>query len=221
VAAIASTPRDDGLVFDADAVHGEAIRDGSTYPGVRVHVTGHLAKAVLAVHVDINFGDPIWPAPIMVDLPCILGGTIRLPGYPAHMVLAEKIVTALERGTANTRWRDFVDIALIIARHRIAGADMEKAIRTVASYRRLQPRPLAVVLTNMGQTGQQQWTAWRRKQRLEDVTPTQLCDLLQRCCDFADPAIEHTVAGLIWDPAEGHWRAPDASRPAVLDPMNL
>jgi hypothetical protein len=26
------------------------------------------------------------------------------------MVFAEKIVTALERGTANTRWRDFVDI---------------------------------------------------------------------------------------------------------------
>lgn len=34
-------------------------------------------------------------------------------GYPRVMVLAEKIVTAIQRGTANTRWRDFVDIVAL------------------------------------------------------------------------------------------------------------
>lgn len=29
------------------------------------------------------------------------------------MVLAEKLVTAVQRGTANTRWRDFADVYLL------------------------------------------------------------------------------------------------------------
>jgi hypothetical protein len=38
------------------------------------------------------------------------GDPIMQKGYPLHMVLAKKIVTALQRGVANTRWRDFGDI---------------------------------------------------------------------------------------------------------------
>ena len=48
--------------------------------------------------------------PDEVVLPKLLGGEIRLLGYPMTMVLAEKAVTALQRATANTRWRDFGDI---------------------------------------------------------------------------------------------------------------
>lgn len=55
----------------------------------------------------MNFGDPIWPAPAQTHLPLLLGGTVRLPAYPDHMVLAEKIVTAMDRGEQNTRWRDY------------------------------------------------------------------------------------------------------------------
>lgn len=66
--------------------------------------------ARIGLHIDVNFGDPIWPAPASVELPLLLGGTLELRGYPDHMVLAEKIVTAIARGDQNTRWRDFVDI---------------------------------------------------------------------------------------------------------------
>jgi hypothetical protein len=45
----------------------------------------------------------------MVELPRLLGGSLCIRGYSIEMVIAEKLVTALERGTANTRWRDFVD----------------------------------------------------------------------------------------------------------------
>lgn len=56
--------------------------------------------------MDINVGDPIWPEPQEVRLPRLLEGELVIRGYPLEMVLAEKIVTALARGTANTRWRD-------------------------------------------------------------------------------------------------------------------
>jgi hypothetical protein len=37
--------------------------------------------------------------------------------YPLEMLLAEKIVTAIARGTASSRWRDFVDIYMLVQRH--------------------------------------------------------------------------------------------------------
>lgn len=110
---ILEVSRDDGLEFNADSVRGELIRDGADYNGVRVKITARLATANVPLHIDVNFGDPIWPAPTEATLPLLLGGTLELLGYPDHMVLAEKIVTALERGEQNTRWRDFTDIAAI------------------------------------------------------------------------------------------------------------
>lgn len=107
VRAIAAAAIDDGLAFDPGTVRSELIRDEADYAGVRVHVVAELARARIPIHIDVNFGDPIWPAPQDIVLPTILGGEVRLLGYPLPMVLAEKIVTAIDRGTANTRWRDF------------------------------------------------------------------------------------------------------------------
>lgn len=49
------------------------------------------------------------------------------------MVLAEKIVTATERGTANTRWRDFADIYLLTTIHTIPADTTRRAIHVVAN----------------------------------------------------------------------------------------
>ncbi|SDD76818.1 Nucleotidyl transferase AbiEii toxin, Type IV TA system [Sanguibacter gelidistatuariae] len=128
----------DGLVLDSASVAGEPIRDTADYAGVRVKVTARLGTGLVALHVDVNFGDPIWPAPTEAILPLLLGATLALRGYPDHMVLAEKIVTAIDRGEQNTRWRDFVDIAAIAATRRIRYADLRPAIDAVASTARLR-----------------------------------------------------------------------------------
>ncbi len=104
---------EDELEFDDGAIRSEVIRDEADYTGVRVHLVARLLTAEIAFHVDVNFGDPIWPAPRETTVPRLLGGEVHVLGYPPHMVLAEKIVTAIDRGRANTRWRDFVDIASI------------------------------------------------------------------------------------------------------------
>lgn len=48
-------------------------------------------------------------------------------GYPLPMVFGEKIVTALQRGTVNTRWRDFADIYTLARSHRIDGRELTRA----------------------------------------------------------------------------------------------
>jgi hypothetical protein len=106
----AVVPIEDGLVFDPQTARATPIRDEDAYGGVRVQLTGTLATARPALHVDVNVGDPVHPAPSQVAVPRLLGGELVLRGYPLPMVLAEKIVTAVQRGTANTRWRDYADL---------------------------------------------------------------------------------------------------------------
>ena len=96
---------DDGLEFDSISAAARVIREGDDYSGVRVSVPCLLASANLDFHVDVNIGDPIVPAPSMVSIPRILGGDpIQVWGYPISMILAEKIVTAIQRGAANCEY---------------------------------------------------------------------------------------------------------------------
>lgn len=110
---IASIAVDDGIGYDVHGACAETIRDGDEYSGVRVTLGCSVATARLRFHVDVNVGDPIWPLPGPVDVPRLLGGCVTVLGYPLTMVLAEKLVTAIERGTANTRWRDYADVYLL------------------------------------------------------------------------------------------------------------
>jgi len=67
VKSVAGIPADDGLIYDLASVHGEPIRDEADYEGTRVHLTARLATATIPFHVDVNFGDPIWPAPTIAQ----------------------------------------------------------------------------------------------------------------------------------------------------------
>ncbi|MBC7595429.1 MAG: nucleotidyl transferase AbiEii/AbiGii toxin family protein [Kineosporiaceae bacterium] len=196
---------EDGLEFDPNSAVGEPIRDEADYNGVRVKITAQLATAKVALHVDVNFGDPIWPAPTEAVLPLLLGGTLRLPGYPDHMVLAEKIVTAIERGDQNTRWRDFTDIAAIARSRIIRGADLRAAISAVARYRQIDIEPLGPLIAYMPALAQRKWAAWRKKQGLEQSTPESFADILQTCILFAEPALTNNVIDLIWNPTAQSW----------------
>lgn len=205
VRAIVIQPLGDGLVFDPGTVTGEPIREDAAYPGVRVKVAARLASAQIALHADVNFGDPIWPAPTAAELPLLLGGTLRLLAYPDHMVLAEKLVTAVDRGEQNTRWRDFVDIVAITDTRRIDGTDLRAAVETVAQYRGISLRPLASLLAQMPELAQGKWALWRRKQRLDDTTPDRFGELLAACIAFADPALDGDSNGKVWEPSRGSW----------------
>jgi hypothetical protein len=173
VKVIASIPLDDGLALNADAATAEIIRDQDEYSGVRVTLTGHLAAAHLTFHVDINVGDPIWPAPQMVTLPRLLDGSIRLVGYPLAMVHAEKLVTAVQRGAANTRWRDFVDIYALSRPHDIGGDELTSATRQVAEHRGARLTSLGEALGSYATQSQRRWAVWLRKQHLTEQVPNE------------------------------------------------
>lgn len=203
---VARVPIDDGLVFDLDSVAAAAIREDDDYQGVRVSIAATLHTAELTPKVDINVGDPIWPAPQPVELPRLLGGEpLQLRGYPLHMVLAEKIVTAVDRGTGSTRWRDFADIHLLSSSHAVNANDLRIAIDRVADHRGVELFSLARALDGFGAIGQRKWDAWRRKQHLDDRLPADFAEVLDAAIVFADPLLRGAIATGSWDPTRRGW----------------
>jgi hypothetical protein len=191
--------------FDTTAATAEVIRDEDEYNGARVSMPATLATARLPFHVDVSVGDPIVPAPDDIDVPRLLGGAINVRGYPIALVQAEKIVTAIARGTINTRWRDFMDVVSLARTHPIDGDQLVSAVRAVAKHRRVALVPLAQVLNGYGQIGQAKWSAWRRKQLLEDRTPAQFPELIAAYVHFAEPAVAGEAAGRRWNPQAKTW----------------
>jgi hypothetical protein len=202
---IVAIPVDDGLVFDPSRAEAGAIRDADQYSGVRVALPCSLASARIRFHVDVNVGDPIWPEPSMVALPKMLGGILNITGYPMAMVYAEKIVTALERGVANTRWRDFADIYLLSRVHAQDRAELVTAIEVVASHRQVKIATLTTALVGFPQLAQPRWAAWRRKQLLDDRLPDEFAVVISAVIAFADPCLVDAHEAAAWDPDGERW----------------
>lgn len=199
-------PEQDGITFAADAGTAEVIRDEDVYSGVRVNVDARLASANLSFHIDVNVGDPIWPEPVTVSLPRLRGGEpIEVAAYPLHMVHAEKIVTAVQRGIANTRWRNFGDVWSLSRLHSLLADDLRTAASEVARHRGIALRPLVEVLDGFAPLADARWSQWRRRNH-SDHLPESIAPVLRDVIDFADPALAGAVAGKAWDPYEGSWR---------------
>lgn len=198
---------DDGLTFDLGHVSAEAIREGEEYSGVRVRLVARLASAQEPFHVDVNVGDPIWPEPAEISLPRLLEQEpILLRGYPMEMVLAEKIVTALQRGQASTRWRDFGDIYQLTGRYAFQAREIRQALRTVADHRRVETSGLDDALEGYAEIGQRDWARWCGKLRLTEALPADFNVTLDALRAFANPICTGSAAdSASWDPARRAW----------------
>lgn len=209
---VASENVADGLVFDLDeSITAEVIRGEDEYSGVRVMLPCMLHTARVPFYLDVSVGDPIVPEPEMIDLPRLLGGVITLQGFPQPMVLAEKLVTAMQRGTANTRWRDFLDIYTLTGQptHTYTEAEIRDALTAVAQHRAVDLTPIVTFIDTYPTIAQVKWSAWLRKQKLTDRTPEEFADTLAAIGAFCDPillAVTDLQRNRRWSPDTRTWR---------------
>jgi hypothetical protein len=199
----------DGLAFDQHEVRAHAIREDEGYPGVRVRLAAALGKARLTIGIDVNFGDPIWPAPTEIELPRLIEighQPIRVLGYTLPMVVAEKITTALERADANTRWRDFADVLRICRTHEQSADELRGAFEAVATFREVTLRPLLPALERMPAVAQTKWANWRRRQSEASELPERFGDVLSAVAAFVDPVLAaRPLTGARWIQTKQAW----------------
>lgn len=211
VSEIASRPApDDGVEFLPETISTQFIRGDALYAGVRVTMGARLATAQVKLRLDINFGDPVTPAPRVIELPALRPGAepIRILGYPLETVLAEKLATALDLGPANTRVRDFADVYTLTGTQPLLCGPVRTALVATAAFRNVTIRPLGTATTDMGALRASTYTAYRRGLGVAGATlPEQFQQVVDAVVAFIDPVIHDLADNAYWNPAERSWGA--------------
>jgi predicted nucleotidyltransferase component of viral defense system len=163
---ICGTVVDDGIRFDSEALRIAPIREELEYGGLRIRTTATMARAQIAVTIDIGFGDAVEPGVEEIDLPVLLDLPVpRLRAYARETVIAEKFHAMIVRGLANSRLKDFYDV-WVLSKHYTFDTRLAQAI--AATFRRRQteiPEKLPDAFTPeffRNQRKVQQWSAFVR-----------------------------------------------------------
>jgi predicted nucleotidyltransferase component of viral defense system len=129
----------DGLVFDANTIKGERIKEGADYKGVRIKFKGLLGRARVPMQIDIAFGDILFPKPTMIEYPVILDfPKPQLSGYSAESIVAEKFESMVKLGSLNSRMKDFYDLWLMTRQFNSLGLNLIQALSRTFSKRKTE-----------------------------------------------------------------------------------
>jgi hypothetical protein len=120
-----------GWVMDTSGHIAPAVLPDFSEPGIR---PARLARARHPLRVDVNVGDRVSPPAVAVEYPSLLGEPFSVVGYPLETVLAEKIVTTIDRGDTTTRERDFADVHLLMGSRPVDADALARAIAATASH---------------------------------------------------------------------------------------
>lgn len=205
VRAVAAMEVDDGVVFEPEGLRAEVIREVDAYTGVRVTMPASLGRARHPLRVDVNVGDPVTPAPVEIAYPSLLGDSFTVVGYPLETVLAEKVVTMIERGDTTTRERDFADVYLLTRHHAVDAATFAHAVRATAAHRQAELRPLRDALVVLATVRQDDWTRFLKRSGLEHQTPATYAEAIDAVAAFADPVLTGEITTGSWQPAVASW----------------
>jgi len=125
VAALANPHADDHVVFDPSSVRSEEMQEDK---GLRISYRGSLGSSEIVGSIDIGSHAAVVPAPDLRMLTPMLehAEPIRVQAYPLPVIVAEKYETVVARDLANTRLKDFYDLAALAR----LGTISPEAIRT-------------------------------------------------------------------------------------------
>lgn len=184
---------EDGVTFDTDKITVSEITPDREYKGVQLHVTAHLDTIVQNLSMDIGFGDIIIPHPIELDYPALLDGMEDIPvmAYSLETVVAEKFQTMIARTVLNSRMKDFYDVYTILKHNTLDEANLQLAVAEVMKNRDThyeENHPLFTEEFAMDASRNNQWAAFVRKNKIDDVPP--FPEVLRYICDRMKPIWE-------------------------------
>ncbi len=209
---VATMDLGDGIVFNPDSVKADAIREDNTYGGTRITLVARIGSARCALQIDVGFGDAVTPEPQTVAYPTLLGDfpapVLRV--YPVYTVIAEKYQAMVMLGQANSRMKDFFDLAVIAHRTELDGATLAAAIAaTFARRQTALPTQQPLALTQQfseDAAKQRQWQAFLNKNRVEAAS---LGDTVALLADLLWPPTQVAAAGshatATWRPEGLRW----------------
>lgn len=210
--AIAAMDLGDGIMFDPESVRADAIREDNTYGGTRINLVARIGSARCALQIDVGFGDAVTPEAATVAFPTLLQN-FQVPVlwvYPIYTVIAEKYQAMVMLGQANSRMKDFYDLAVIGRRTELGGATLAGAIAATFARRNTAiptKRPLALTSQFSEDAAKmRQWQAFLNKNRLNADSLVDTVALLDRLLWPPTVAVAaQSGATATWMPEPGKW----------------
>ena len=182
---IAAVAVDDGIAFDPASVTVEEIRKEAGYGGVRVIITGELAKARCKTQIDVGFGDAVTPAPVDSVYPVLLDDlpAPKLRAYPTYTVISEKLHAIALLGMTNSRLKDYFDLSVLLERETLDAGVLAQAIQATFERRGTSvPHAAPVGLTDEfahDASRQLLWLAFLKKNALPPAPLPAIVDRLR------------------------------------------
>ena len=178
---------EDGVTFECgeDEMWLEDITIEKEYNGTRVHMTAHMDTIVQQFSIDVGFGDVIVPQPAQLDYPLLIEGlpAVNVEAYSLETVVAEKFQTMIDRGTINSRMKDFFDVYTILKADKVDEALLKEAVAEVFANRGTEMDADNVVFSDgFAQDGMRQtmWKAYLKKIKYKDELPfTEVMDVVR------------------------------------------
>lgn len=198
---------DDGVRFDPGTLVVGLIREEQEYGGVRVELVARVTNAQVRLQVDVGFGDAITPEASVVEFPPLLDFPApRVRAYPRETVVAEKLEAMVQLGMANSRMKDFYDIAVLARDFDFDGALLARAVRATFERRKTPlPTTTPVALTaafTEDPTKLTQWSGFVRKAGVRDAGT--LGETIAAVRAFVEAPLAAATNG---PPVPGMWRA--------------
>jgi predicted nucleotidyltransferase component of viral defense system len=201
----------DGLEFDPTTIQVSRIAEDAEYDGVRVTFVGRLGNARIPMQVDIGFGDRVTPEPVEIEYPSVLGTPgARLIGYTPETTIAEKLHVMIQRGTLNSRMKDYFDIWALARSRAFEGSVLSHAILATCEQRSTAVVASPDALTADALADPQkavQWAAFRRRLGTADA-PETFAEVGEWVATFLRPVLESMAEGRAFDrtwPPGGSW----------------
>ena len=134
-----SSSINDGIDFISSSVKGEKMQLQKEYEGIRIQFEGYMELTKIPMQIDIGFGDIVTPDPKDFQYPTLLDFPIpKIKIYPQETLLAEKILTMIEKGDANSRIKDFYDVWLLFRQKQFSYDILKLALKRTAEYRKVK-----------------------------------------------------------------------------------
>lgn len=183
----------DGMTYLAKTLAIDDIRENDAYGGRRITLRSHLGNSALRIQIDVGIGDAVTPEPERLAYPSLLDmPPARLRVYRQETAIAEKLHILVSFGMANSRMKDFFDIAALAKNETFDGTLLSDAVRATFERRKTElPAEAPVALTDTfgkDPAKQRQWTAFVNRNGLTAADSLEQTVAIIR--DFTEPVLK-------------------------------
>ena len=121
-------------------------------------------------------------------------------------MLAEKLTTAIELGPASIRVRDYADIFVLTGTQNLRCASVRAALLATAGFRQVTLQPLSEAIQDLVPLRARTYSAYRRGLGPDaEHLPEQFEQVVAAVTAFADPVIQDSDPGTVWNPRHRRW----------------